>query len=343
MKTNRIIQKLFLVGAITSLAFVGCDEGQPASRGSADSALASEVGINQDDPEQSRPERARVSLAVEESSLDLSGGLELIETFEPAASIVAAPAIWNNLLLFGTTSGALVSHDLETDAVVYRRKVDGPILSLAVTGTTLVVVTDEQVVAFVPGDGAQLWEYPLDSVPSSRVTLTARSLYLGLANGRVIALDPESGELRWETRVDHALVDRLVVDAGVAYGMGEEGLLYGLDTSTGANVSQWDLGGGGMFVAAPGQADGRLVASGRDGRVVLVSLSENQSVLSTSAGTNGLFTPLALDDQLIVVAGERTLRSLVLPLTQSDADIRWSLELDGQVFGSPFLVGDNII
>ncbi|MBD2858289.1 outer membrane protein assembly factor BamB [Spongiibacter sp. KMU-158] len=112
------------------------------------------------------------------------------------------------MVFVGTSDGEVVALDRLTGDIVWKTAVQGEVLSAPASNGSVVVAQtySGQVHGFDIVDGKMLWTYNAQ-VP--RLTLRGTStpvivrdtVLVGLANGRVAALDVDSGSVRWEQRV----------------------------------------------------------------------------------------------------------------------------------------------
>ena len=95
------------------------------------------------------------------------------------------------------------------------------------------------------------------------------TVYAATVEGRVWALDAESGEVRWSTQPGAGISSGITV-AGDTVVLGtEDGRLLGLNAHTGEQ--QWDFGLGGRISSRPVAVDGKLYLTSEDGKVYAVS------------------------------------------------------------------------
>lgn len=160
------------------------------------------------------------------------------------------------------------------------REISGPAID-SFTGDVYVGTRDGVFRSLTAG-GVELWRTNLPAAPTSTPALTDESIYLGVADGKLHALDRFSGETRWAQPVQAAVIERPVArgawvfagtdhDTVLAFdaATGEVKWTYRRDTPEGLTIR------GGVGVALDGErlfagfSDGTLVALGAtDGRVL---------------------------------------------------------------------------
>lgn len=113
----------------------------------------------------------------------------------------------------------------------------------------LVQTIDGRLRALSPSDGSLLWSYKAD-IPaltlrgSSTPVLLRQAIFAGFANGKMVAIDPASGNVAWEARVAlpqgktelERVIDvdgELVLDTGIIYATSYQGRLVAISGSNG--------------------------------------------------------------------------------------------------------------
>ncbi len=156
-------------------------------------------------------------------------------------------------LYVGTADGEVVALDRLSGTILWRAPVSGEVLGApAGNGSVVVVQTYSGLVhGFNAGSGEHLWSY---SYQVPRLTMRGTSsprivrgvALVGLANGRIVALNADTGSVRWEQRVALAQgsteIDRLVDIDGrlllieneqIVVVNGYQGKVMGIDIASG--------------------------------------------------------------------------------------------------------------
>jgi outer membrane protein assembly factor BamB len=125
------------------------------------------------------------------------------------------------LLLLATQSGKLLALDIVDGNLVWQAKTSSEVLTVPQANASIVVVQtiDGKVSAYQVSDGQFLWSYTAN-LPSLTVrgtstpVVTENFTYAGFANGRLVALDNQSGKLIWQQSISAAKgrseIERLV-------------------------------------------------------------------------------------------------------------------------------------
>ncbi len=144
--------------------------------------------------------------------------------------------------------------DTEAWTQIEQHSSAGPFASPLVVGGRLYLARAPGIRAYTPADG-ELWSHTLDRVVTG-VAGTADTVYVVSSNadgGRLVALDAESGAVRWETdRLGETYTDPVVgTNLYVSNAAGE---LFALDRTTGA--LEWTARAASRSGLAPMAVDG---------------------------------------------------------------------------------------
>lgn len=112
------------------------------------------------------------------------------------------------LLLVGTTDGEVIALNETDGSIAWRANLSSEVLSVPQSNGDIVLVQtlDDKVFALEQDTGEQRWLYEsiipaLTLRGSSSPILSNNVAVVGLANGKVVALNPDSGQMVWEHRI----------------------------------------------------------------------------------------------------------------------------------------------
>jgi outer membrane protein assembly factor BamB len=123
--------------------------------------------------------------------------------------------------------------------------------------------------------GKPIWISPLTGPVYSSPAVTEELLFLGLLDGRVIALNRHSGELKWEFKTGNYIICSPTVVDGLLYIGSADKNLYALDAKLGTLV--WKAETQGTVIQAPTVGE-KIVYAGSDAKK-LYSLSAQTGAL----------------------------------------------------------------
>lgn len=171
------------------------------------------------------------------------------------------------------------------------------------------------------GDGKQQWKVDLSektgffsrnrpALLSGGVTVDGTHLYIGSERGQVYALNTSDGAIDWQTKAAGEVLSRPVASDGLVLVHTSNGMLQGLDQSTG--VVKWSVN---LDVpalslrgeSAPATAFGAAIVGGDNGRVSAVMMNQGQIIwqqrISQPSGATEIDRLADVDTTPVVVNG----------------------------------------
>lgn len=166
-------------------------------------------------------------------------------------SILGGVGVGDGKVMVTTADGRLLVHSALDGSYLWEVALNAESLSPAQANSDLVLVQtiDGILRGFSPSTGEQAWSYKAD-LPlltlrgTSTPVLFTNAVFAGFANGKIVAIDPRSGNVAWEQRVAlpqgktelERVIDvdgELVFDAGKIYATSYQGRLVTLQASNG--------------------------------------------------------------------------------------------------------------
>ena len=197
----------------------------------------------------------------------------------------------------------------------------------------------------VRGQLKPIWYRPIEPYIAQNVQIIAAYglLYVSTARG-LIALDAETGDLRWSYPTELPLGHSPTIDRGVAYVGGLDHKLYAIDAMTGAGLWTFEAGAG--FQTNPLVAGGLVYLGNRDGTMYAVHAhgSPQAGRLAWKYKTGGpvLFSAAYQDNTIYFASND----SYAYALDAGTGALVWkSAKLPGAGFASwwPVIAGDQVV
>ncbi len=186
--------------------------------------------------------------------------------FETGSPIVSAAAGTTGVVCFGTTDGTLFALSPETGDLLWEAELEGSIRTnpTMVAGNLYVPLNGGsgggRVVAMNAGDGSVLWQTHVHGEISAALAAD-EALYAGTSLGDLLALDRQTGAIRWQVRFENDEPNApLIVDNWVIVTT-TSGSMAILDKSTGQEMMT--LQNLGPLGAAPAAGRDRLYLANR--------------------------------------------------------------------------------
>lgn len=157
---------------------------------------------------------------------------------------------------------------------------------------------------------SKLWSDGISAKVAGGLVASYQMLYLGTENGLVIAMDAETGDLKWQQKVKGEVLASPVVDEGIVVVNTGSGILHALDAQTGeqkwiyeSEVPPLTLRG----IAAPTISSGAAVVGTANGKVATAVLESGQiaweQTVAAATGTTELERLVDIDSQALVMGG----------------------------------------
>lgn len=157
----------------------------------------------------------------------------------PDAQVVGTPAVRDDTVVVGRSSGEVAALDLESGETRWTIELDGQV-------TTSSALADDGIVLGVAAHGGPA--------------------------GAVVCLDPSNGSERWRVRTPAPVRGSPAVADGVAVVGTDAGRVRALATADGSE--RWQVETGGPVRGSPAIADGIVYAGSRDGHLYALSLAD---------------------------------------------------------------------
>lgn len=262
--------------------------------------------------------------------------------------------IFENSLFVGTSDGFAVRLDRESGAEVWSTRLRGEILAPPQSDGSIVVVQsyDGRVQGLDFETGEVLWAHD-SNVPvltirgTSTPILDSGRVFAGFANGRVVALRADTGDLIWEVRVAIAQgrseIERIVdIDGTMAlvanelYAASYNGRIVGIDVASGRKVWQQDV----SSFSGVAQGFGNVYVADTDGTVIAYLRSGQGERWSQAAlAYRELSHPTVVSSYVAVADFE----GIVHLLSQVDGQFVGRVKVDGNGVHGDMLADGNLL
>ncbi len=247
-----------------------------------------------------------------------------------------APA--NELVLYGTASGALVALNRTTGLEQWRFQTGNAIYTAPTIANGLVYFgsADKKVYAVRLADGAFVWAFRTNDNVSAAPAFAKGTLYAASEDTRLYALDADTGILRWTFATGSPIVTAPLVLNSVVYVGNASGALFALDALTGN--PRWEFAGE-RFISAPltRQADTLYVATG-DGNVHALEISDGTVKWTANLRNNIVGQPLVKNGRVYI-----TLVSEIFALDEKTGAVIWRYQsAQRDLRGTPVLFGEQL-
>ena len=156
------------------------------------------------------------------------------------------------------------------------------------------VIDDGLVVAIKAKNGKRLWARKVGALAASSPAIDGRNLYVtvleadrGSGRGKALAMDPQTGRIRWAKALPSRSESSPLVLGNRVYFGSEDGTLYALDKRSGRQL--WTYHASGAIKGSPAYSDGKLFFGNYGGQVQAIRADSGKLVWRTSGGSAGNF------------------------------------------------------
>ena len=262
--------------------------------------------------------------------------------------------LYGDALLLGSSDGAVLKVDRNSGEVLWSTKVSGEVLAAPQSNGEVVVAQtyDGKLVGMDFETGEKRWTYD-SNVPVLTIRGTSTPILLddivfaGFANGRVLAVDAETGAVGWEVRVaisqGRSEIERIVdvdgtmeLSGGELYAASYQGRIVGIDASSGRGLWQQDV----SSVSGVSQGFGNVYVADEDG--TLYAFLRNGQGLRWQQGALGyrkLSRPVPVSSYVAVADYE----GIVHLVSQVDGEFVGRVKADGDGARADMLSDGNVL
>jgi outer membrane protein assembly factor BamB len=251
---------------------------------------------------------------------------------------ISKPIIENDILYVGEFSGDLYALDLKSQKQLWmysnkKLKVNGYELSdsvnnITVNGNELIVGTIYSISSFDKKTGKLKWKYRTQEWVTASPLIYNGVIYFGVDDGRFIALDEETGDLKWEIKTRNNMGIRSIPaqQDGIIYVYGNDGYLYAIDEAshkllwdfkTNLAMKNWkDIGS--YLLTSPIVEDGIVYFGSWDGYFYAVDKNTGQEKWRVNTGHGIYSLPTKVKD-FIYISNSRG----IIALDKKDGKVIW--------------------
>lgn len=256
--------------------------------------------------------------------------------------ITTAILPFEDVLFYGTESGALVALDRAAERPRWRFQTGGAIFGTPVVagGIAYFGSADTKVYAIDAANGGFLWAFLTQDVISNSPAVAEGIVYIGSEDGMLYALDARSGALKWRHPMGGPVAAPPRVSNSIVYVGSDSGALYALDAATGE--LRWAYATGDAVTGRATIADDVVYIGSLDQSVYALQANPEEK---TGQAVWSFRTGWGIPREVVVSQG----RVYVVAYTEAYAldatsgRMIWRFENLTGLIGSPVVMGDQIL
>jgi outer membrane protein assembly factor BamB len=255
-------------------------------------------------------------------------------------------AVEGNALYTGTMDGELRALDTATGEIIWLFPLRGEENNRAVYGTPAIangVVYfggyDGILYALSLDDGSEVWDTTVgDSRPIVGGPVVAGGLVLvGSSDGNLYAFAITTGSLEWSFQTSNGVWSAPAVSDGVVYFGSLNHNVYAVDLEDGTEI--WSFPAKGAVTATPVVFGGRVYVGSFASMFFALDAETGDEVWRFDGADNWYWGGAVADESTIYAP---SLDGKVYALDIHTGELRWSLQADGPIVGSPAIVAGRL-
>ncbi len=262
--------------------------------------------------------------------------------------------VYADALFLGSSDGFVIKVDSGSGEVLWSTRLSGEVMSVPQSNGAMVVVhsLDGKLQGLDFTTGAVVWTYD-STVPaltlrgSGSPLVSGDTVYVGFANGRVLAFDIATGSISWEARIaipqGRSEIERVVDIDGTMALEGDElfvasyqGRIAALNVSDGSKLWQYDV----SSFSGVSQGFNNIYVADEDGTVYAYQRTgQGERWQQGALAYRGLSRPTPVGSYVAV--GDK--EGYVHFLSQVDGEFVGRVEADGDGLRADMVSEDNIL
>ena len=274
----------------------------------------------------------------------LPAALELRWTFKAGQAIKSSAAIVANRVFFGSDDSTLYALSAETGQQLWAFKAGQGIEAspLVLDGTVFVGSVDNNLYALDAATGALKWKYETgDKILGAANWFRAGDslrILVGSYDFKLHCVDAATGKPVWTCETGNYINGMPAVGNGKVVFGGCDGKLDVLEAGTGKELAAIEAG---AYIPGSAAIAGRHAYVGHYGDEVLCLDLAGTNIVWRSKQTNAPFFSLPAVTEKLVIIGARDQQ--LHGFDRATGKPVWSLPTQGDVDGSPVVVGDKVV
>lgn len=275
--------------------------------------------------------------------------------FSTGGKVRSTPVVSGGVAYFGSEDGHAYAVNLKDGREVWRFQTGAEVSSspALAKGRVFFLSRDGVLRALDAQKGREIWHLATGPDAPARKgdflgwdlwlsspVVDGDTVYVGAGDGKVYAVDAESGKTRWSFQTQQRVRSSPAVKDGTLYVGSFDGFVYALDAGTGRE--RWKFGTGGAVQSSPAVVDGSVFVGSRSAAVF--ALNSQTGALNWKTrhpkGSWVLGSPAVAQGKVIVGSSdEQFLHALDMKTGQEV----WRVDTRYRMLGSPAIAGDVVL
>ncbi len=288
--------------------------------------------------------------ALAAESVELNG---MAWRFPTGGEVRSTPAVAEGRAVFGSGDGFLYAVEVKTGAEQWKANLGGAVTSSPAIARGLVVVMghDGRLHARRLTDGGPVWtlatgpDLALGGDPrafdlwDSSPTVAGDAVYVGGGDGKVYAVDLDTGRERWSHATGSRVRSSPAVGGGALFAGSFDGCIYCLDTSTGQE--RWKHQTGDAVQSSPALGGGLVYVGTRAEAVLALEAATGALKWRRPHSGSWVLASAAVAQGRVIIGGSDS--HLLEALDAQTGEPAWSRPVGARLLGSPTVIGEVVV
>ena len=266
--------------------------------------------------------------------------LQELWTFKTGNAIEGAPAIVDGVVYVASTDKHVYALDLKTGKQRWKTAVAAPIKASPGVRNNRVYVgdSDGKLHCFNATDGKLVWTFETMGEIVAGVNFHKENILLGSHDSTLYCVSAE-GKKVWEFKIDGPVNGTPAVKDDMTFVAGCDSILHVVDANTGKEIRNVEIGGQAGATAA--LIGNEAFVGTMSNQMIAIDVKNGKKLWTFEAmrRQQPFYSSAAVSEKLVVV-GNRDKK--IYALDRETGQERWSYLTDGNVDGSPIIVGNRV-
>ncbi len=268
----------------------------------------------------------------------------------------AGPVVAGARVYAGDDSGRVHCLNARTGTKHWSFRTGGPVRGrVLVAGRDLYVASDDGLLYRLDVvSGARKWAVKVESTAvvrkpigdpasiydryGSDPVMGDELLYLGTHDGRVLALDPETGAIRWQHKTGGPVLAAVRSSGSRVYAGSYDGRVYALDAATGAQA--WSFDTRGPVVSTPALAGDRVIVGSRSYDLYALAVDDGRPLWKRYSWFSWVESSPTIREGVAYVGSSDA--SAIHAYDVATGDLQYKTDVHGWAWGQPAVDERNV-
>ncbi|MCP3979405.1 MAG: PQQ-binding-like beta-propeller repeat protein [bacterium] len=279
-------------------------------------------------------------------------------TFKTGGQVWSSPVHDRGTIYIGSDDGCLWALEAKALSPKWKIHTGGRVRSTpAVAGGSIYFTSDDGFLYKVSAtDGKRSWRFDLDSAGIERVfpsplppyaydylssspTVAHGTVFVGSANGKLYAIDADTGKEKWQFKTGARIRSTPVIHQERVYVGSWDHHLYALNVEDGKQA--WSFDTGGIVQSTPTVGDGRVYVGSRNPKIFALDAANGKKVWEHEhADGSWVESSGVFREGTLYIGSSDSLK--LFAFDGASGRVKWTYRTGGWSWGTPSIAGETI-